>query len=184
MFFSFIAYVVQSCFSINQIGIAIWGWLFGGLVVGTSHAHLQTPQIMSIAVGDHRSSKNKVENSNIPKLVVFFLSIAIGFFIALSPFLKDIEFRRSILNGDGISLEMNLERFPRNSEYYVVAERAFLLSDLKDEALRISNRAVKFNPKDFDSWKLIFENPESSQNLKNFAKLQMNNIDPFYVVEP
>ena len=46
-----ICYQTQSIISINQIGLAIWGWIPGGLIIGYVRAHI----------------KNESENSPVPQ---------------------------------------------------------------------------------------------------------------------
>lgn len=170
--FGFIAYFIQSCFSINQIGIAIWGWVFGGFLVGRS---------MSKSCSDQTPRKPPIRKEISPLasvLTIFGLTCGLAFTIPVA--IKDANFRNSLVKGDGIALRKILDDFPKNTEYYVVAGIAYANSGFDNIALETALEAVKFNERDFDSWKLIFENPNSSSLQKELAKTKLLTLDPFY----
>ena len=177
--FGALAYLVQSFFSINQLGIAIWGWAFGGYILGcylkfNNSIHLAGENV------EPRRENYAHPNKDLAPLFLSWIGLCVGLLISLPLAVKDFQFRNALVRGDGIALEKVLSNFPRNTEYYVVAAKAYSLSDIDDYALKTALAAVRFNKRDFDSWLLILENPISANIQKNEAKFAISKIDPFY----
>jgi len=118
LFSCWLAYQAQAVISINQIGIAVWGWIFGGLLLGyTRKAKLEQSNLMVSTFPDLLKLKKKANNSEIPASLV--LGIFFGgllFLGAATPsFYADAKLRQALWSGSSEKLFAAANQFPMDS---------------------------------------------------------------------
>jgi O-antigen ligase len=163
---AWVAYLAQSVISINQIGLAIWGWILSGVIIGYE---INTRNITS-SFADKKLASEKVAVT---------LGLIIGLVVSLPLILTDGQFRSTVKAGDVIKIEQNLERWPQSVIRMNVAAQIFIDGGFANRALTISQKAVKLNPKNFEAWEKIYLNPDSDGNTKAQALAKMREMDPF-----
>ena len=81
LFGAWIAYMAQSVISIDNVGLAIWGWVIGGIIVGISYTHnnqvIETNKAKSLQELNLRSVYQKIYSSIF--LLPMFLIISLHF---------------------------------------------------------------------------------------------------------
>ena len=163
---AWVAYLAQSVISINQIGLAIWGWVLSGVIIGYEiKTRKMTPSIT-------------VSNKSLEPVVIS-LGLVIGLIVSLPLILTDGQFRSTVKAGDVIKIEQNLEHWPQSVIRMNLAAQIFIDGGFANRALTISKKAVKLNPRNFEAWEKIYLNPESDENTKAQALSKMRNLDPF-----
>lgn len=175
-------YQVQSFISINQIGLAIWGWISTGALFAYSKFHVSPDS-------ESKSSTKKLNNKMgvISPGLVGGLGLILGLIVALPPMNSDFKWRAALDSRNLAILEESLKPSlfnPSSSNKYNQAAVTLLNSKLNDLALKYSLIAVDFNPNNSDSWKLIYSNPNATNSQKSLAltnakRLDPNNPDPF-----
>jgi len=163
---AWVAYLAQSVISINQIGLAIWGWILSGVIIGYE---INTRNITP-SFADKKLASEKVAVT---------LGLIIGLVVSLPLILTDGQFRSTVKAGDVIKIEQNLERWPQSVIRMNVAAQIFIDGGFANRALTISQKAVKLNPKNFEAWEKIYLNPDSDENTKAQALAKMRKLDPF-----
>ncbi len=178
---AWICYQVQSLISINQIGLAIWGWVLSGSLVAYSKF---SPGSNDRYQGSDLPKKQKKNGSNnLRPTSVVYASIfgLVGFLISLPPFAADAKLRSAQVARDAIKLENSLEPGifnPRNTQKYVLSIEIFESSGLYDYSHKYALEAVKWNPEAYDLWKLLFLINNSTDSEKQLAIQNMNRLDP------
>ena len=162
---AWVAYLAQSVISINQIGLAIWGWVLSGVIIG-----------YEIKTRNEASSVT-VSNKSLEPVVISF-GLIIGLVVSLPLILTDGQFRSTVKAGDVIKIEQNLERWPQSVIRMNLAAQIFIDGGFANRALTISEKAVKLNPRNFEAWEKIYLNPESDENTKVQALAKMRDLDP------
>ena len=162
---AWVAYLAQSVISINQIGLAIWGWVLSGVIIGYE---IKTRNIAPSAIIRTPATER----------VSIYLGVIIGLAVSLPLVLTDGEFRSAVKAGDVIKIEQNLERWPQSVIRMNVATQIFIDGGFANRALVISQKAVKLNPRNFEAWEKIYLNPESDENTKVQALSKMKELDP------
>lgn len=162
--FCWVAYLVQSCFSINQIGLAIWGWLLAGIILGI----------------DFNQQRARLSTSPQRQFSSFsvLLGIMIGIVIAGPLIQKDHNYLRALEAGVAEDIEQRTLQFPLNSYYFQTTSSILAYNKLYERELVILQRAVQFNKRDFLSWQRIEKNPESPVYLMKTALRELGNLDP------
>ncbi len=162
---AWVAYQAQSVISINQIGLAIWGWVLSGAIIGY--------EINTRKDG----SSTTVSKPAAERMAVSF-GLLIGIVISLPLLLADGQFRSTIKAGDVIKIEQNLDQWPQSVIRMNLAAQIFIDGGFSDRALIISQKAVELNPRNFEAWEKIYLNPQSDENAKSQALVKMRELDP------
>jgi O-antigen ligase len=171
---SWIAYLIQSIISINQLGLAIWGWVLGGAIIGYDFYkdRADAPR------GKGRDIK-RLDQVPPQVLLTGALGIVVGVLLAIWPVVKDASFRAALVSSDAIEIERAVSGFPQGSYYYTYAADIFLQNNLEDKAIEMTKKAIEINPRDFNAWKLYIANPSISQSQRSEAIAKMKELDPF-----
>lgn len=173
-------YHVQSIISINQIGLAIWGWIFNGAVIAYDRVTRASTAEESATVP--KKSLNRSKNSNVisPQLV-FGLTGAIGFILAFPAFNSDYQYRRALATSQAPLVQKALEptfMTPTNSRFLAEAAGLFENSKIPDLARKYALEGVKYNPDYFDAWRTLYGISSSTPNEKTEAKKNLIRLDP------
>lgn len=171
---AWLAYLVQSVISINQLGLAIWGWVLGGAIIGHD-LYRDRPSAPRVSV------KKGQRPEQVPASVVLTgtLGLVIGFVVSVWPMAQDISFRKSLESGDGAKIEVETKKFPRSNYYFVYASQLLLENKVEDKALDLARLALASNPRDFNGWKMLISNPKISESERASAIAEMKKLDPF-----
>jgi O-antigen ligase len=118
LFSCWLAYQAQAVISINQIGIAVWGWIFGGLLLGyTRKARLEQSNLVVSTFPDLLKLKKRATNSEVPAslvLGVFFGGLLfIG--VAMPSFYADAKLRQALWVDSSEKLFAAAKQFPKDS---------------------------------------------------------------------
>jgi len=175
-----ISYEIQSIISINQIGLAIWGWIFTGALIGyeiITREGVETAQ----SVSKSRGRNAKKSNDAFSPILVASLGAVVGLLISIPPLAGDMNWRTAITSKDANKVMAALEptyMAPADTSRYLQATQLFANSKLMPQAHDIALRAIKFNPDSFDSWKILNLLPNSTQAEKDLALKNMKRLDP------
>lgn len=183
---AWVCYQLQSIISINQIGLAIWGWLFGGALI----AYEISTRPKSDGGGEKsqtdkdkkaRVVKKKQSESIFSSSLVAGVGAVIGLLIAVPPYSADAKWRSALASQNVEKVEEALTPGylnPMNSYKYANAVQLLESSKLNDLALKYAKIGVEFNTDHFDSWKMLYFISKSSPEDKALALENMKRLDP------
>jgi hypothetical protein len=183
---AWLCYQLQSVISINQIGLAIWGWLFGGALIAYEIATRPKP----VSDGEKglpdkgqksRVLKKRQSETIFSSTLVAGVGAVVGLLIAVPPYSADAKWRGAITSQNLEQIEQALVSSylnPMNSYKYASAVQLLEGSKLNDLALKYAKIAVEFNPDHFDSWKMLYFISKSSPEEKALALENMKRLDP------
>jgi hypothetical protein len=173
-----ICYQVQSLISINQIGLAVWGWLLSGALIAYEiHDRSSSVEIK-------KSKDFKVHISEIDDLKGTMAAIAgmvVGVLITLPPLAADVKWLGALKsqNLDTIMSALKPSYFnPTDSARLVAAVTGLQSNNLNKEALDIARQGVTYNPDFTDAWKMYYYIPIASEAEKKLAKENLIRLDP------
>jgi hypothetical protein len=177
-------YQLQSVISINQIGLAVWGWLFGGALIAyevVTRSETNDSQGVSGKNKPLRVVKKNTGESIFSSTLLAGVGAVIGLLIAVPPYSADAKWRSALASQDLVKIEQALipgYLNPANSHKYGNAVQLLEGSKLYDLALKYAQIGVKFNPDNFESWKVLYLISKSSADEKAFALQNMKRLDP------
>jgi hypothetical protein len=154
--------------SINQIGIAVWGWVLGGAIIGFEKNMIS--ENIDIQV-KKRSNKLK----SYPIVVV---AITIGALASVPTYVSDADFRRAI---DSKKIEAVLDtayKWPQSPERMFQVAQIFRKNDLLDLSAQVAKDSVKKFPMDFRNWELLSTLSNLSELERENALRKMQELDP------
>jgi hypothetical protein len=172
-----LCYEVQSFISINQIGLAIWGWLATGLLFAYSRTNsdIDSKQISKKQKKVYKSGDFVSAN------LIGGVGVLIGLLIAFPALNSDLQWRNALNSKNLQVLEKSLVPSffnPSSCNRYSQAIVTLRNSNLNDLALKYTLEAVRFNPDYSDFWKLMYSNPVASVSQKALALENAKRLDP------
>jgi hypothetical protein len=175
-----ICYQIQSIISINQLGLAIWGWLLSGLMI--SYERITRPQELSKEdKGLQVKSSKKNSEPVVAAGLIASLGMVVGLLIALPPYTSDYKYLKAMnsQNLEKIEDALKPSYFNPIAFYRIVGVVGALeRSELPDIAIVYARQAVEFSPNEYDAWKTLYRATASTPEEKTKAKKMMLLTDP------
>ena len=170
-------YQAQAMISINQIGLAVWGWALTGAVIGYERATREADESKSEQPVKSRSAKRS-SDQNTSVYLTSVAGLALGLVIAFPPFIADSAWRTAMKSGGVDSIVKVANQFPLDS--YRMANISILLEQNKypQQAYDLAKKLTAFNPNYFDGWKVIAGISLSTAEEKANATKMMHKLDP------
>lgn len=183
---AWVCYQLQSIISINQIGLAVWGWLFGGALIAYEIAtrpkeESDAQQTAGKSASKGRNTARKQSETIFSSTLIAGIGAVIGLLIASPPYSADAKWRSAISSQSVEKVEAALVPGylnPMNSYKYASAVQLLESSKLHDLASKYAKIAVEFNPDHFDSWRMLYYISKSTAEDKALALENMKRLDP------
>ena len=152
LFATWMAYLAQSIISINQIGVAVWGWIIGGLLFGYCRKfNLGMLEIDKEALSLFTENKKKIESKEIPAGVA--LGSFIGgliFFLASSPSLyADAVLRQAMTVGSAERLYLAAKTFPLDANRLNYVASKISRDGISEQTVELIDLGLRKFPNDY-----------------------------------
>lgn len=181
LFGAWCAYQIQSFISLNQIGLAIWGWILSGALVAyeISTRPEQAHEATSAAVQKNKGRNVKVKvNSSPTSYLAIITGIIVGLAIGLPPFIADAALRSALQKGDPTALVAAVKKWPIDEIRLVQAAQILASSKLNAQSLELDIFAAKRDPRLYYAWEGISTNSTATAAQKSDALSHMKLLDP------
>jgi hypothetical protein len=183
LFIPWLGYQIQSLISINQLGLAIWGWLLSGAVIGYVQSRGTTDEEKNSEISKEKKSKKA---SNPEQLLpagtalAVFASVVMGALIALPPFLADAKSRNLMSGKNDSTAVINLAKeFPVDTIRINRSIVGLANSGLNVLAADLARYGTERFPNDYASWYSLYELSGPGSPESETYKVKLNEIDPF-----
>jgi O-antigen ligase len=172
-------YVAQAIISINQIGLAIWGWLLTGALISYefSTRHSADSEIPT----SNSNRRSKPSSGVISPQLIAGLGVLVGLLVSVPPLAADMKWRSALDSKDVNKVLAALEPSylnPNDSQRLAQAVQLFASSNLMDQAHQVALKGIKFNSDYFDAWKILYFLQNSTPVEKAEALQNMKRLDP------
>jgi hypothetical protein len=179
---AWICYQVQSIISINQIGLAIWGWALTGCLISYDR-ELVSSQIEDKTSTDSSVRKPGKSSHYIDAKTTLYMGIfgLIGLLATLPPLSADIALRSAQVSRDASKLESTMIPSPfnpQNTDKYLLNIQTFERSGLFDYSHKYALEAVKWNPESYELWRVLSLIKNTTQEERDIAIERMKKLDP------
>jgi len=180
-----LCYQLQSTISINQIGLAIWGWALGGAIIAYEINDFKktTNSILAANQGQKSLKKGKAtESKNIvsPGLVAGLASV-VGLLIAVPPLSADMKWRTAQISQSAAQLENSLQASylnPLTTFEFANIVGVFESNGLTDLSHTYGLKAVAFNQDSYESWRNLYQLSKTTEQERALALSNMKRLDP------
>jgi O-antigen ligase len=174
-------YQLQSIISINQIGLAVWGWLLTGALVAYEFSNRQNAEPAVQQNGIKIKAGQKVNPGVISPQLIAGIGLVVGLIVACPPLSADSKWRSALESQDGNKVMAALETSflaPGDSSRYLQAIQIFASSNLLPQAREVALKAVAFNPDSYGSWRNLYFLSNSTLEEKEQAVENLKRLDP------
>jgi hypothetical protein len=181
LFAVWIAYQAQSIISLNQLGLAVWGWIISGLIIGyeinTREEKLDaTPkQLLKKGRNIPISAKTKVSAG---VLVGMFVGGLAGLVIGLQPLIASSKFLSALNSKDPKLVQQAAYVSPLDANYMYRVADILANNKLVSEAVAVSNDSLKHFTDDYPLWAFRSRIQGLPQEEIDRALKEMKRLDP------
>jgi O-antigen ligase len=183
LFLCWAAYQLQSIVSINQLGLAVWGWLFGGLLI----AYMKTCSSGAIVEKRIDTKPKKSKKNDINQLLDASTSLKIigagvvGLLVALPPFVNDVKMRSFFSGNKGtadtivaIGKSWPVDNIRLNRIIISLAN-----GKENEKARELAEYATLRFPMDFNGWWTLDQLTREGVPVKDDIRAKLHEIDPY-----
>jgi hypothetical protein len=175
---AWICYQVQALISINQVGLAVWGWVTSGALIAYEFSTRSAQNEPTSKMSARKTVKN---NPLISPQMLIGLGMVVGIIIAIPPLSGDIKWREALKsqNIDLVTAALTPGYMnPGSSNLYTSATHIFEQSNLPDMAYKYGKLNTEYNPNYFDAWRLLYALKNATPEDRKLAKEKMIELDP------
>lgn len=169
------AFQAQSMISINQIGLAIWGWVLSGLIIGYE-INTRTKQTI-----DQRSKKVVLRSKRLAsQSTTLFMSIGllVGTLIGAPTFLSSLQHNIALKKSDVNSVVQAAYIWPYEPIRMVQVATTLNDNNLENRGLEVILDASRKFPDNYAVWSTLYSMKSANVEVKAEALAQMKRLDP------
>ncbi len=176
-----IAYQAQSIISLNQLGLAVWGWIISGLIIGYEINTRTKEKVVEVKppVSKGRNVKKSVNESVSAKTLMSMVAGGVvGLLVGLPPFIASAQFKSAFTSGDAAKVEKAAYLWPDEPLRYGQVGLVLQSNKLDTQAQRVVDAALLKFPNEFGLWSLASKLSTATPEQIAEAKKQMKRLDP------
>lgn len=175
-----VVYLITAFFSIDQLGLAVWGWIIAGALIGISKNILgkdETPGEKGKKISAAEKLKmieRNATNALIPQLLVFLIFVG-----AVTPAFKgDLDWAKARRSGQATIIAAQAIKWPQDEIRFSTAMYSFLTSGLEGQAVPLTLQGTQLFPRSSVLWNYVYQNPKTPVEQRNIAWVKLRQLDP------
>jgi O-antigen ligase len=175
---SWVGYLAQSVISINHLGVAIWGWIFSGAIIGYD---IYESQIVTEEISNKGGRQASVKVSIKGKFpLAAFAGGIVGLLLALPFYQASSDMWQAFRVKDAVALEAAAKKWPRDVIIMTIAAKNIYDAGRVQEAINLLYQAHEQSPETVYPLKLLYDLTPGSDPTKAAIKSKIEALDPFY----
>jgi hypothetical protein len=163
-----IAWLAQSVISIDNVGLASWGWYLSGLITGLAVIS-KSPDVKFSKIGSRFELKNTTR--------LYVIGMVIGAVIAMPLVTREYRFVKSIERGDSQGLQNAALQFPQDVFRIGRAAEIFKEYKIEKESIYLARQGVKNFPESYSAWAVLYTSPWATEQERAEAKSKLLELD-------
>jgi O-antigen ligase len=178
LFAVWIAYQAQSIISLNQLGLAVWGWIISGLIIGYE-INTREAEVVQKQAPKGKSASAMATQKVMPATAVgIFLGLLVGIALGAPTLNTASKYKSGLETGDANIVQNIASIWPQDASRS--AQIALILNEnkLADQALTVIQDAKTKFPNSYDVWKVLASLSNAPAADVEEAKAQMKRLDP------
>lgn len=169
------AFQIQSLVSINQIGLAIWGWALSGLIIGYEiNTRFEEAREKKLS-GEKKGKSLQISAGT---TLGMFVGLAFGLLISSPPYLASAQYRSALETGNPIVIQKAAYLWPFESARFSQVAATLNDNGLTHEGLQVAVDGVNKFPDSFGAWLTLNTMKDATNEQKREAQIQMKRLDP------
>ena len=173
-----IAYQAQSIISLNQLGLAVWGWIISGLIIGYE-INTREVEVVQKQGPKGKSASAMAAQKVMPATAVgIFVGMLAGLALGVPTLNTASKYKTGLESGDAITVQNIASIWPQDASRS--AQIALILNEnkLPEQALAVVQDAKGKFPDSYDVWKVLASLSNAPAEDIAAAKAQMKRLDP------
>jgi hypothetical protein len=190
----------QLFISINQIGVAVWGWVTSGLLIGFGIIRLN-PETEKLVVNDELKNKKALkkvlgEKNLLPgSILKGAAGLIIGSTIGLPSYIGEARYFIEMSSGDPVRIQNAAYIWPKNEQHFMQVATSLrdnrtntsiarpelkpeTIPDYSDLGVKVARDSVKFFPHSIYTYQLLRSFPGITAEEDLLTKQKMRELDP------
>jgi hypothetical protein len=181
LFAVWVAYQAQSIISLNQLGLAVWGWIISGLLIGyeiNTREEKPQPEVKSQLKKGKNTPSTASQKVSAGLLIGMFAGGLTGLGVGLPPLLASSKFLSILKSQDPKLIQQGAYVSPLDPNNMYRITEILVNSNLIAEATVVSNDSVKHFSDDYRLWAIRTQLEGLPQAEVDKAKREMKRLDP------
>ena len=175
------AYQVQSFVSINQLGLAIWGWVLSGLIIGYE-INTRIKDTGETKVASQKKlgkGATRINQKLSPVTVVsLFCGLLLGALIAIPPYVASASYFSALKSGDLNIIQSAAYLKPYAENRFNQVAATLQGNKLEAQAIIVVRDGTLHFPDSIDLWQLWASIPSAAPSDVAHAKAEIARLDP------
>jgi hypothetical protein len=170
-----VAFQAQSIISINQIGLALWGWVLSGLIIG-----YEVNSRGGIAIEEKKSGKTsiKVVDTSAGTTLAVFIGLIIGVIVGMPPYLASAKYKGALETSNPTVIQAAAYIWPLDPSRMIQVSMTLNENKLEAQGLTVAIDATESFPNNYSTWETLYAMKSASEQQKAQALAQMKRLDP------
>jgi O-antigen ligase len=170
-----VAFQAQSIISINQIGLALWGWVLSGLIFGYE-INTRDAQV----VVDKNTGKNaaKATQSSAGSVMSMFVGLIIGVLVGMSPYLASAKYKGALETSNPTIIQEAAYIWPLDPTRMIQVAGTLNENKLEAQGLEVALDATESFPDYYGVWASLYSMKSATAEQKADALVHMRRLDP------
>jgi hypothetical protein len=173
---AWVAFQAQSIISINQIGLALWGWILSGLIIGYE-INTRTGNVVVEEKKKGKTGTKAVQASPATTLSVF-IGLIVGVLVGMPPYLASAKFRGALESGNATVIQAAAYIWPTDPARMIQVAMALNENKLNDQGLQVAVDATERFPDNYVVWATLNSMTMATEAQRGQALTQMKRLDP------
>jgi O-antigen ligase len=170
-----VAFQAQSIISINQIGLALWGWVLSGLIIGYEINTRGADVVL-----EKKSGKIALKpvQSSAGTTVAMFVGLIIGVLVGMSPYLASAKYKGALETSNPAIIQEAAYIWPLDPTRMIQVAGTLNENKLEAQGLEVALDATESFPDYYGVWASLYSMKSATAEQKADALVQMKRLDP------
>ena len=170
-----VAFQAQSIISINQIGLALWGWVLSGLIIGYEINTRNGDVVVEKKSG--KSATKPLQTSAATPLAIF-VGLIVGVLVGMPPYLASAKYKGALETSNPNVIQEAAYIWPIDPSRMIQVAMTLNENKLEAQGLEVALDATKKFPSNYSVWATLDAMKSATPDQKAEAKAQMKRLDP------
>jgi hypothetical protein len=171
-----VAFQAQSIISINQIGLAIWGWVLSGLIIGyeinTRNA------VVAETVAKKGRVAGKPAQSSAGSAVAMFVAFVLGVLVGMPPYVASAKYKSALETSNPTVIQEAAYIWPIDPSRMIQVAMTLNENKLEAQGLEVALDAIEKFPNNYLVWATLDAMKSATAEEKAQAQKEMKRLDP------
>jgi hypothetical protein len=171
-----VAFQAQSIISINQIGLAMWGWVLSGLIIGYE-INTRNVVVAETVVKKGRVAGKHAQTSA-GSVVALFVAFVLGVLVGMPPYVASARYKSALETSNPTVIQEAAYIWPIDPSRMIQVAMTLNENKLEAQGLEVAIDATKKFPNNYLVWATLDAMKSATAEQKAQAQKEMKRLDP------